>query len=73
MRAGRCPRIIAGVLAMIFLAGTLSLWQSANAQTRKKTAPKQESFTRPKPTKPAKPTIPSADRYQEDKVHRNHW
>ncbi len=68
MRAGRCPRIIAGVLAMIFLAGTLSLWQSANAQTRKKTAPKQESFTRPKPTKPAKPTIPSADRYQEDKV-----
>lgn len=68
MRAGRCPRIIAGVLAMIFLAGTLSLWQSANAQTRKKTAPKQESFMRPKPTKPAKPTIPSADRYQEDKV-----
>lgn len=68
MRAGCCPRIIAGVLAMIFLAGTLSLWQSANAQTRKKTAPKQESFTRPKPTKPAKPTIPSADRYQEDKV-----
>ena len=68
MRAGRCPKIIAGVLAMIFLAGTLSLWQSANAQTRKKTAPKQESFTRPKPTKPAKPTIPSADRYQEDKV-----
>ncbi|MDE6339458.1 MAG: hypothetical protein K2K97_06695 [Muribaculaceae bacterium] len=40
---------------------------SLNAQQRKGKE-KQESFTRPKPTQPIKPTIPSANRYQDDKV-----
>ena len=34
----------------------------------KKGKEKEESFTRPKPTQPIKPMIPSANRYQDDKV-----
>jgi hypothetical protein len=46
------------------------LWQSAYAQSqhRKETTKKEEQFTRPKPTQTAKPEIPGANRYQEDKV-----
>lgn len=35
---------------------------------QKKKAIKSETYTRPKPTVPIKPEIPSANRYQEDKV-----
>lgn len=51
-------------LAVSLLAFT---WlEGAYAQNQKKK--QQETYTRPKPTEPIKPTIPSANRYQDDKV-----
>ena len=63
------PRYILFVLAAIVVAGALSLLQGAWAQNRNvKAAQQKESYTRPAPTKPLKPTIPEANRYQDDKV-----
>lgn len=57
------------MLAAIIGAGTLSVFQKALAQSARVSKAKQkESFTRPAPTKPIKPTIPDANRYQDDKV-----
>lgn len=63
------PRYIVYVLVAIFAAGAFSVLQSAYAQNRnaKKTQQK-ETYTRPEPHKPIKPTIPEANRYQDDKV-----
>lgn len=63
------PKYIICVLATIVVAGMFSLLQSALAQNRNAAAAKQkESYTRPKPSRPIKPSIPDANRYQEDKV-----
>lgn len=46
-----------------------SLVQEAYAQAqKKKEAEKKESFTRPKVSRPIQPSIPSVNRFQEDKV-----
>ena len=63
------PVYVIVVLAAIMVAGSVSVIQSAMAQTRKAAAAKkEESYTRPRPTRPITPAIPDADRYQEDKV-----
>lgn len=63
----RTPKVIVFLLATIVLLGGISVMDSLHAQQRKK-AESKESFTRPKPTQPIKPTVPDANRYQEDKV-----
>lgn len=63
----KTPKFIVFLLAAIVLSGGISVMDSIYAQQRKKTE-KKESFTRPAPTQPIKPTIPDANRYQEDKV-----
>lgn len=62
------PSFILYTLIAIFAVGSCSLLQSAWAQKKKNEKSAKESYTRPAPTRPIKPTIPSADRYQEDKV-----
>lgn len=62
------PSFILYTLIAIFAVGSCSLLQSAWAQKKKTEKSAKESYTRPAPTRPIKPTIPSADRYQEDKV-----
>ena len=62
----KTPKVIV-FLATIVLLGGISVMDSLHAQQRKK-AESKESFTRPKPTQPIKPTVPDANRYQEDKV-----
>jgi hypothetical protein len=66
----RAPRLILLLLSFICLTALTSLWQSAYAQSqhRKEATKKEEQFDRPKPTQTAKPEIPGANRYQEDKV-----
>lgn len=63
----KTPRLIAFLLTALLLSGGISIMSSLNAQD-KKGKEKEESFTRPKPTQPIKPMIPSANRYQDDKV-----
>lgn len=62
------------VLGLVFMAFAGSLWQSAYAQKqhRKDKQRQEETYTRPKPSEPAKPEIPGANRYQEDKVFLEH-
>ncbi|MDE7181268.1 MAG: hypothetical protein K2N88_08750 [Muribaculaceae bacterium] len=65
----RIPRLILCVLAAIIAACSLSVISRAYAQAlRQKAAQQKESYTRPEPKKPIKPTIPDANRFQEDKV-----
>lgn len=63
----KTPRLIVFLLIAILLSGGISVMNSQNAQQKKKKET-QESFTRPKPTQQVKPTIPSVNRYQDDKV-----
>ncbi len=63
----KTPKLIVFLLAAIMLSGGISVMDSLYAQQRKKEE-KKESFNRPAPTQPIKPTIPDANRYQEDKV-----
>lgn len=68
-RRKRIPSFILLVLSAIVFAGSLSLINRANAQSQNiKQAREKESFTRPDPKKPIKPTIPDANRFQQDKV-----
>lgn len=64
------PKFILAVISLILVSGVLSLWHSAYAQNnnRKKPVRQTETFTRPKPTKPATPVIPGVNRFQSDKV-----
>ncbi len=58
--------LILGLMSLIFF-GDIAF--SAYAQQQKKAAQKkEETYTRPAPTKPIKPVIPSENRYQSDKV-----
>ena len=69
----RTPKVILFVLAALFAAGTLSVWQSANAQTQRKKETK-ETYTRPEPRKPIKPNTPnqldSKDKSKKDPFGR---
>lgn len=60
------PFYVIYLLAAILCAGVFSIVSSA--QQRKGSAQKTENYHRPAPTKPIKPTIPDANRYQDDKV-----
>lgn len=60
-------KYILGIVAAIIAVTAVSIFQSALAQNKNSTKA-QESFTRPVPSKPLKPTIPDANRYQDDKV-----
>lgn len=59
-------KYIAYFLALIMVYGFTSICYDTYAQ--KKQTQKVDPFSRPKPTKPIEPTIPSANRYQEGKV-----
>lgn len=63
----KTPKLIVFLLAVLMLLGGISVMDSLYAQQRKKEE-KKESFNRPAPTQPIKPTIPDVNRYQEDKV-----
>lgn len=60
----RTPRVILLILMSIVVMSAVSILHSANSQQKKA----EQSYTRPKPTRPAKPYIPGSNRFQEDKV-----
>lgn len=61
----KTPYFIVAFLAIILLSGAFSLVGSPQKEKEKK---KEETYTRPAPTKPISAEIPSANKYQEDKV-----
>lgn len=63
----KTPYLIISFLAIAILSGILSIVERAHAG-RTGQVKKEEAFTRPKPTKPIQPGIPTVDRFQEDKV-----
>lgn len=54
-------------IAALAMCAVCSLWMSAQQPGKQKKAP-QETYTRPKPTRPIHPEIPSANRNRTDKV-----
>lgn len=65
----KTPRLIIFLLTAILLLGGFSIIGNAYAQKAKNTNKKSdESFVRPKPRQPMKPTIPKVNRYQNNKV-----
>lgn len=52
----------------IVLAGLASSWIGAAYARNPRGNQKTENYNRPRPTEPIKPTIPDANRYQDDKV-----
>lgn len=62
--------IIAAAVVMAAACFAVNIGVMAYAQqVKKKEVKKQEeSYTRPKPTRPIRPEIPGANRYQEDKI-----
>lgn len=63
----KTPYVIVSFLAIILLSGIFSMLESAKAG-RTGQNPEEQKYTRPKPTKPITPAIPSVNRYQDDKV-----
>ena len=64
-------RVLVSSLIVLMLIGVSSLVHQAYAQVqaKKKTqAKKEEVYTRPEPTRPIRPEIPTANRNQQDKV-----
>ena len=64
-------RVLVSSLIVLMLIGVSSLVHQAYAQVqaKKKTqAKKEEGYTRPEPTRPIRPEIPTANRNQQDKV-----
>lgn len=66
----KTPKIIVFLLATLMLSGGISVMDSLYAQKRKEKDKKsdKENFRRPEPTHQIKPSIPSANRFQDDKV-----
>ena len=63
------PNYIIYVLAAVLAAGSFSVVQGPMAQNKRiRDAEKKENYNRPAPARPIKPTIPDANRYQDDKV-----
>lgn len=58
---------IIGLMSLMFV-GNIASGAYAQQQKQKAAQKKEESYTRPAPTKPIKPVIPSQNRYQSDKV-----
>ncbi len=56
-----------GVISLIFF-GDIAFSAFAQQAKKKAAEKKEETYTRPAPTKPIKPVIPSENRYQSDKV-----
>ena len=54
-------------MSLIFF-GDIAFSAYAQQQRKKAAQKKEETYTRPAPTKPIKPVIPSQNRYQSDKV-----
>lgn len=66
---GKTPRFLIFLLIAFLLSGGISILNSINAQNQKqKEIQNTDNFKRPTPQKPIKPTIPSVNRFQEDKV-----
>lgn len=59
------PTYILYILGAIFLSASLQIMNAYAQQQKQK---QKEVYTRPEPTKPLKPSVPSANRYQPDKV-----
>lgn len=55
------------VLVLLAFAGDIAVAYARQADNRKAKR-KEETYTRPRPTKPVRPVIPSQNRYQQDKV-----
>ncbi len=61
--------MVVWLLAVALLVAGADLAVRAQQQKQRRSVAKREQeYTRPKPTAPAKPTIPSANRYRPDKV-----
>lgn len=57
------------LVAILIVAGTdLTVRAQQQKKNRQSVARREQEFSRPKPTAPAKPVIPSANRYRPDKV-----
>ncbi|MDE6291644.1 MAG: hypothetical protein K2M16_08930, partial [Muribaculaceae bacterium] len=54
-------------MSLIFI-GDIALSAYAQTVSRKKALKKEETYTRPAPTKPIRPVIPDQNRFQSDKV-----
>lgn len=63
-------RWLAVAVLVAVAAATMSSVISAQSKKAKKQE-QNESYTRPKPTRPIHPEIPSANRYRQDKVFLN--
>lgn len=63
-------KINAAALAVVAAGFVVNIGMQAFAQQdrRKKETKKEDTFTRPKPTRPIKPEIPGANRYRQDKI-----
>lgn len=61
----KTPYTIIAILAVILLSGAFSILGSYQTDSQKNI---KETYTRPKPGQTAVPTIPKANRYQDDKV-----
>lgn len=58
---------VIGIISLIFF-GDIAFCALAQSAKRKKAEKKEETYTRPAPTKPIRPVIPTQNRYQKDKV-----
>lgn len=55
-------------MMLLIFFGNIAFCAFAQQAKRKANSKKEETYTRPAPTKPIKPVIPSQNRYQNDKV-----
>lgn len=62
------PKIVGWSVIVFAALFIFTIVDGAWSQTQKSKAQKQETFTRPAPTRPIKPEIPSVNRYQSGKV-----
>lgn len=62
------PRFVVWMLAAIIVSCFLGLAQTNLVRKQPQKKAQKETFTRPKPTRPIKPEIPSQDRYVSNKV-----
>lgn len=58
---------VIAILSLIFV-GDIAFCAYSQVAKRKAAQKKEETYTRPAPTKPIKPVIPSQNRYQRDKI-----
>ncbi|MCH5217480.1 MAG: LPS export ABC transporter periplasmic protein LptC [Muribaculaceae bacterium] len=55
-------------VALLVMGCAMSLLAVPQAQKQSKQPPREESFSRPAPTGPQQPTMPSQNRWQDDKI-----